>query len=323
MGKVLQIIVPLLFSFKSMAYTPTIESLFRNGPNKEIDANTIVIELSSRKLANENEEPQEKIFYKYIFNVEKDEKYFALQLGYINSFAKENLKTLKFWPSFHFEDIVDLTAEQKVTYSLLTSLGLNDGRMILHFLRERGSQLKFNKEILNENQKLLLEKYMYFLSIKNQNGDTELVQVDNPLLSEDSEKQAEINELLSQSFYRQSPLLKYVRSGKEFKWRAGDVFTAIFNYESHHLEQLTIPLMDSSLRVSVRNPILYKGKYELPSHLYIKLQNDDKYHIEILDYYRISEERSAYLNRVQRYQTRLEENKSNLTKTFPYQPLFY
>jgi hypothetical protein len=291
-----------IISMQTFAYVPTVESLFRNSANKVIDSNTVVLEIKSRKIVDENDEEEKNKFvsYKYIFNVEKRDKHFALQLGYAGDFSQDTLQNLKFWPSYHFKDLVNLSAEQKVIYALFASQALNDGRMMLHFLRERGSQAKFNKEVLNEEQKLLLEKYMYYLSVKNQDTEVNIINVKNPLESEDSERQEQINEILKQPFYQPSPMVKFFRAGKELKWKVGDVFEGIFDYESHHLERLVVPLMDSKIVVDLRNPILFKGKYEMPSHIYLTLQNGEKYHIEVVNYYRISEDRSKYLNRVQK-----------------------
>lgn len=312
----------ILITTQVSAYVPSIESLFRSGSLKNIDTRTIVLEIKSEKITKEGEEPGKKIFYKYIFNTEKKNRVFGLQLGYSNAFKKENLQHIKFWPSFHHKTLRGLSAEQKILYSILSSQGLKNGDMLLHYLRERGSQVKFNKEILNKEQKLLLEKYMYYLSIVNQKTEVEIVKIKNPLESEDPEVQEKIKETLRASFYKQSPLIKYFRDGKDLKWKVGDVFEAIFDYEGHQLEKITIPIMETSIQVDLRSPILFKGKYEIASHMYFKLQNGDKYHIEVLNYYRMSEDRPSYLKRVQRYQKTLEENKTKLTTPFPFQPLF-
>jgi hypothetical protein len=51
-----------IISMQTFAYVPTVESLFRNSANKVIDSNTVVLEIKSRKIVDENDEEEKNKF---------------------------------------------------------------------------------------------------------------------------------------------------------------------------------------------------------------------------------------------------------------------
>jgi hypothetical protein len=171
----------------AFAYIPSVESLFRNSGNAEIQSNTTVINLKIKKLTVEGEKSQTEVKpimnteaqaqieefqqgqYKLLYTVdEKSKKSMMVQVSYTSEEMKnEQVDDFLFFPTFKkFPETRGVDATQKgLFYSLMNSLALNDGFMMVNFLRSRGVSLRYNEEIINGEKVKVLNKYKDYLRI--------------------------------------------------------------------------------------------------------------------------------------------------------------
>jgi len=293
-------LILLLISTNLYSAVPTPESLFRNGNNKDLNGNFIVLKFVFQQDPSDedvNRLPQDPSvreqslatkypprYAKLIFSLESEGKIQMLQCIYNNN--EMNIDDLL---GVHFvEDINEVLAkeeqnvEKKLFYSLLLMFSLNESSGMASVLRSHNHNFTANENLLNLDKKNLLEKYKeYLVAIKNDKKmEEELV---SPLKPIEPEEKVKINDILNSSMYTIAQDVELVRENRKFYWKVSyENFLALFNHESHRLAKIQLLSNEGSIEGVFGDYILFDGIHELPKVSILKSFDGNKYKLNML-----------------------------------------
>lgn len=316
-----------LFSITQLyAYTPTVESLFRNGNNIDIGSNTIIANLKIRKKSKPADSLEtnsmmsvgfpEQLVKFYISNEnEKEPK--LVQVNFSGTHVKdEEITSVIYRPNyelgkmgFHDENILG-----KMFYSIMSSVLNNDGKMLVLFLQEQGVPVKLNADLINREKLHLLKRYSEYLKLSETDENLK-----NPLKSDDSEKQAEIDNLMRSPFYHPSPFVTKVRDGDEFNWLIkSSNFEAKVSDETRQIKYIKFNSSYGELKFLFDSYLISGSNFEVPKRITVFDGNRDVFEVEITRIQVVDDKNGSYERRFKEF---LEsKNRNNLQR--PVKPSF-
>ena len=308
-------------------FTPTVESLFRNGSNGEIDQKTvaanILIESLVKDESTEVEESQSRgsdlglnlnlpkyTSLKLLFFNEGQRHPKLIQLDYIDSsFANNKRVSLHYKNSARLSSlgIMEENIDGRFFYSVMSSLLNNDGSLMVELVKSLGSSIKYNKELINQEKYQLLGRYKKYLEKKIQTNEDQ--EIKSPLVSEDSDKQSLINEVMKQKFYHESTNVKQLKEGDEFYWVVSDsVITAKFNDKNRHLKFIKLKTPSGNTEMVFRDYILYKSVHEFPREILFKTSLGREFKISLKKLSVFEDSSDQLSRRIQGYKKSIQEN---------------
>lgn len=308
------------------AYIPSVESLFRNGANTEIEGSTVVVNLHISKMITGEEKAVQETnqetaklkefkdgYYKFLYLQDfSNDSVKMVQVGYETENMRVNeitsLRSFNNFVKFPFSKGVEST-EQGLFYSLLQSLALNRGDMMISYLRSRGVSVKLNKDLLNKEKAALLEKYMLYL--KKVKDDPSLNEsLESPLDPKNEEQRVSVKEVLKQPFFHESSIVKRVKERSSFFWKVEtENFNAKFENETRKLQTLELQTTWGSLAIQCKDFLVFDGSHEFPKYIYFKDFQGNYYQIRMLSMKQFDENKSSFETRYTNYRKSLSENK--------------
>lgn len=283
----------VVFSFAALASLPPVESLLRNGSNREISTNTIALtfKVSQLKSLDENtlkavevSETQEK---KSIIGTDEDEfeayykiyffanngRYHIVQGVYENSDTKDG-KPFDFYTKRNFYTQFTgneaETLDREVFYGALGSLVLNESSGLGNLLRKKSPRFKSNQEVMNGEKFSLLKRYKKYLEDIRKDPSLENVLV-SPLKPEDEEEQKKVDEVLKNEMYNSGDLVKLVKDRSKFFLNVDlGNFTMRYSEDNHHLLEFKSLIGANPIELKFENYILFNGAHHLPKYLSFK-----------------------------------------------------
>ena len=166
----------LLMVFSSFAALPPVESLFRNGSNQDIEADSVILNFSVEEIKNSstidlsetyrNEEALYKGYFKIILNRNASGRVEMVQAEYKNSDMKnDSLVNLYEGSSFmkYLRYKKEISPEKDIFYGVLISLLLNNSKPISNFLSKTNSDFVSNGKVINYKKRQLFEDYKKYL----------------------------------------------------------------------------------------------------------------------------------------------------------------
>lgn len=291
----LKFILLNIISLNLFAYTPTVESLFRNSENRDIEKNTVIISFKvkaldeitnkTEKLEGDSKNENKEVYAKYYFNLE-NQKRTRLITSYYNtgSMRASQAQGIRFIQNA--EEYYRTGAEQSLSsvtlHSLIQSLVINKTDSVIELFKSCSPNIKKNKEVLNKEKIYLYERYKnYLITIKDEPSLKESLQ--NPLESENPEEQEKIKEIQSSSFYQTSENVKLVREGDQFLVEFKEPgLRARFSNGKHRLRDLALICDNQELLLEFSDYLLFNGVHELPKYIYFKV-NERSYLLQFLN----------------------------------------
>ncbi|MCB9094799.1 MAG: hypothetical protein H6621_06995 [Halobacteriovoraceae bacterium] len=285
----------ITLSMPLFAYRPTVESLFRNNNNIEIEKNGSYVLFDIKNLKT-NETMKSKIYLVDYLNKREILQYHTFVTSNGTSSKVSTLKNIltTAWSK--------TKKSQALFYAVLNMFLKNDSTLIIDFLKKEGIDVTFNIEKIDANKKILLEKYKLYLERKKKNPD--LSEEQSPLFGKNPEEKKEIHDLMTKSYYEEAEKAQLVKDGNEMFWKVlKEDFDAWFEASSRRLKKLNFNKNGAHISMSFQGYEIFNGSHEMPKYIYIQ-DGDDRYYIETKEYYTIDSKTSKY-----------EETKINLTKT--------
>ncbi len=320
----------LLLTNLAHSYVPSVESLFRNNGNSEISSNTVVLNMKIEKLKIDSEEAEKKSlansslntfdkgFFKLLYvNEENKNNVKLLQLSYKDQEMKptdiNGMKYVDHFNKFPFAKGVEST-EQGLFYSLMSTLVLNDGFMMINFLRSRGVSVRYNEEIINKDKVDVLLKYKDYLNAVNRDKDLKTT-VTSPLTPENEDQRLKVRGLLKAPFFKETVSVKRVKEKNTFYWKVEtDNFSAKFDNESRNLVEMELNTTWGSIAISCKDYILFDGVHEFPKYIYYKDLQGQYFKIEMVSMKQFTQTENSFQKNFSKYQDNLSENKSDEIK---------
>mgnify|MGYP000681092008 CR=1 FL=1 len=300
--KISFIIIALIFSTQIWAHIPTIDSLFRNGSNIDVEKKTVVARLyvqEIKKVDAELEEAEVKSSsIKLLMRKLDNNRVNFIQVDYRNkSFAPEFINAIKINSNLSsFLKVQQI--ETKLFYSLLESLLVNSSRSMINTLGEFDPQIKPNRKNINKEQANLLAKYKRYLkAVAEENEDAV-----NPLTSTEPLVKEKINKTLGMNFINDGVKVQRIFENNNFylTYKEDDLFLK-FDNSTHRLLDLKYETENGAIEVEILNYVAYSQKFEFPEQIILKLPGEKKFEITLKGVQIIEDTDQTYYKRIESY----------------------
>lgn len=315
---------------------PTVEGLFRNSNNKDLEGNLAVMELVMTsasdnsgilgELGDESKEEKKvvKKYLKILFNIEDVSRTPVILATYDGGFNFSQLKEVKYLSNFHKTIAEDKLFKRRLFYSLINMYALNSSKDMNQILKEIAIGYKDNKEAINEEKKALLIKYKDFLErkkkheemLKKNKDESQNVTSDeqeepqSPLSPVEQEEKERISKIMSKSMYSKSENLKLVKRGRRFFWELNlEGISATFDNETHDLRAMSIATSDKNFKVIPQKHVVFGGKFLLPKSLNYN-DGEKVLDVEIKNYYTLNSDNKNFISRLEDYQKHIKKNQT-------------
>jgi hypothetical protein len=292
------------------AAIPTPEGLFRNGNNKDINTEMVVIKLKIEEISNDGvlkleKESQEDLkevisansqrtrHYKFIYSNEKDKSVDLIQVQYEDAqMKKESVIKASYFKNLNKKLAENISYEPTLFYSLNLMLTLNNSKGLTGLIKKVNETFKNNKELMNQEKVTLLEKYREYLARAREKTDkTTSVEVSmtkedlSPLAPMTDDEKKKVKELLDAKMYDTSEIVTLKKIDNKFFWQMKmENIYADFSSESHRLKKLVLNIGDETIEINLSNYILFDGIHELPKTIIYKSLNNKVFKITYLKY---------------------------------------
>lgn len=327
-------IASVLFSFASFASIPTVEGLFRNAHNADIDGNTAAVSFTIESMrdvqktqeagmsgllapvnenkAKENEEFKKKIgYYKLIFTLEENRATPMLQVRY----AGVGMSPSEVVDTFVVPDLESHVKREKVLekqffYSLIQMFVLNSSSGFNSLLKKEVQNYRSNKDLIDPEKKRLYEKYMTYLKrVKELKEEEKKEELESPMKPEDEDEKEKVEKIRSRRFYGDYGNVKLTREGEKFFWNVDLIgMEALFTQEEHRLKKLRLETLQGALEVSVANYVLMDGTHELPQKVIMDHPEYGRYQVTFMSTQDFESKSTSFSDRVKEYREWQENN---------------
>jgi len=308
----------IIFSTTAFSYTPTVESLFRNGNNVDVGSNTIVGTLKiERKIKPEQMELLKEFpirsAVKVLFGNEREDRSKFIQIDYLDGIISNNtMSKIHYTPRLSLKNLsfTDQQIEGRVFYATLAVLLNNNPDLMMGMLKSLGSEIKTNEKSINSDLNSTLGNYKNYLKKVSEIEDEELLaEIENPLKPEADEDKKIVKDILKKPFFEKSPYVFRVRENNKFYWDINEPkIYARFDAETHRLLKLSIKTESGDIDLTFYNYILFNGQLEFPEIIYLKDLAGDMYEIKMKKIYSIKDTTESFNKRFQNYKKALKEN---------------
>jgi hypothetical protein len=310
--KKLLAIITLIISTNIIAYTPTLDSLLRNGNNPEIGNSSVVANLYIKEL-KEGVADQELVtnsVVKFVIFNENEERPKLIQVDYAGGKVSSNLVI-----DYKLRDFSRLSSitknseeiETQVFYSLMSSLLNNNSNHFLELFNSNSINVKSNIELLNEDKVKLLGQYRNYLKIIKESEEPP-VDLENPLKPTDVEAKEKVAEVLSQSFLKKDILVKRVKEHNEFYWIVENDNLYIKFDKDHRLKTMKLITDMGNIEVICGRFVILGSQLEFPEFIWLKDLSGKKYEITARSLKLFSDSKENHHKRLKRYKKLREEN---------------
>ncbi len=282
----------LLLSSTAISYVPTVESLFRHGPNPDVSVNGVSLTLVVKRIlpaeSSEGATPaatSEKAedYYK-IFLTKGNEGLKVAQTRYGNSsFSESSLLHKIYYPNFTSYTIKPSAeeAERGLFFALLHSLTFNNGAHLVNYLKALGVPVRLNGELINRGKVEFLASYKRYLATiaRDRNARKTLV---NPLHPSDSLARDRAQALMAEPMYTDTRQVGLTKNDNQVSWRvAAGSFEALVSFKERDVEKIRYLAPAGEFEVICKEYWLANGSHSFPRFLLIKTYSGDQYQVEV------------------------------------------
>lgn len=316
----------IIMSFEVGAYSPTLESLFRNANNVDIGNNTVMASLIITELDPETNKPlssednvAKKAAVKFVIFNEKEDRPTLTQVEYKDS--SFNYGALSDVSERSFKRLSSLIRnkemiEAKSFYSVMAMLLNNDGSFMIDFIKGFQPKAQKNQELINTRKVRLLGEYKRYLqNIKNESPSPPV----NPLEPESDEKKARVKEIMSEGFLNKDPLIKRVKKNDHFAWVVQEDNLSLNFDNEHRIKDFSLKTRLGKIQYVFGKFLVFGQSFEFPEFIWFSDLQGRKYEIKASQI-KIFSDNSSYLER--RNKKYLEAKEKNNFTTPAYKPIF-
>ncbi|OIQ18304.1 MAG: hypothetical protein BM556_08570 [Bacteriovorax sp. MedPE-SWde] len=333
--KYILLILACTYSFASV---PTVEGLFRNSINPELDDSLVVLTLKGKVLKVQDEESSEdkepiytEAYYKFIFdNSNKKIKRVIKSKYESSSMGFSEIKDLQISKDIQLE-ANEANSNKRIINAIIGMYAMNSSVLMSDVFKTYSSEYMTNEEVLNSEKKELLNKYKEYLVIKNEydkklknlkksgavedGSDIEIAdEPKSPLTAEEETEKERISKLISDSMYKKSSQVRLAKEGKDYFWIMDmSNIWAKFTNEDHRLKHLKLTALDKVIEVIPHEAVTFAGKYKMPKNIEV-LIDDKQITLEILNYYTLKSKKKSYEQRAAEYKKYFEESSARKKK---------
>lgn len=309
------ITIKLLLVNLSFAYHPTLESLLQNGSNVEIGKNSVVANLviKDRSLDSMLEVTDQSSL----------NNLFAIKLHLFNENEENPLMTRVHYKagvlspdalvSHHEFKLSNMNKsightenyDAEIFYGLMSYLLNNKGMPLLKALKKMRPAIKPNNELIDPEKIELLGKYKEYLIKKREDKETE---VENPLKPADPELRLKVREIMKRPFLVKDPVVKRLKSGKEFFWVVEDENLFMKFDKEHNLLELKVVTALGDIEAVLGKYGVWGSQMVFPEFIMFKTSDQKWFEIKPKKVNMFPDNKSQYEKRLKKYSKHVEEN---------------
>ena len=307
-----------------LGYTPTLESLLRNGNNTDIGMNTVYANLSvievdpeSNTALKDLEGNISKKFLKLLIYNEREESPVLVQLNYNDGGLSANLMAKYFQRSFTTSKslgVLDEQVDANFFYSLMGMLLNNKSSFLIDFLKGNHQFVKNNNDLINNKKLRLLSEYKRYLIAKK---DDEELELENPFKPTDEEKVSEVKEVQAASFLEKDNIVKKVKVEDDFFWLVEHEGLYLKFGSDHRIIELRVQTRLGKLEAVFGKFIPRESKLEFQEFIWFKDGTGKKYEIKATKFSMFKDNKDMLNKRIKRYQKTIEKNEITDFSLFP------
>lgn len=305
MKKALLFIVSSLISLNLVASIPTVEGLFRNGANPDLNGDTVAINMMiSETRPNEELNTAETIesYYKLIFGVTKGAPLRMIQVRYIDSALNTNqVVAVRSFENFRTVIADDSAFERVLAHSLVLMHALNDSSGFNSLLKRYSRGYLSNNELVNQDKRRIYGRYKDHMREK-QDGPS-------PLSPTDPEDKKALNEIMAARFYEDTKKVKMIRQGGEFFWEVNlDTFKAQFDHSTRQLRRMSINTFQGQAQIDIGPYAAVNGTFEMPAFVLIRYEDGRQSRISFSGYQDFNSRNKRFQERISDYQKFMQQS---------------
>jgi hypothetical protein len=305
------LIIALFVCIPLQAAIPTMEGLFRNGKNKDLAGNFVILKMMVDEMSLTEEFEKKVSYLKFYFSVAAENRIEFLQVHYPDGEMRKDSATHLYYAHNLLWNLKKEQEDEKILfYSVMAMLGLNDSRPISYYLGKQSGDFKTNKKSMNWEKVNLLKKYKKYLAAKKENPELEEV---SPLNPEDEETKEKVNEILAGPIYAQSEKVNLIRKENKFFWEVKlPTINALFSNEDHFIRELNIQTVKGPMVALFGEFMALNGYHYLPKEILIKDRSEKSYKVKILSYKVFSDPKKGLKERHKDFKKAVDKHEATL-----------
>lgn len=304
-----------MIAVNAYAYIPSVQSLLRNSPNKDLEENSILANIKITKLDKKNieeliEDTSIENIFSYRFYNQNGRFTKFTQKNYIgNSVNSQALSSIHYIKNLNLNAIGASNIDKDFYYSILGIFLLNDEAMFVDFLKKRGITIPSNSQIRNSAQISILNEYIKKLESEEEN--VSLVPQD---LSEEEKSQR--LQVLGESFLRPDGVLKRVKENNNLKYKyTTENLNLEFSAQSHEILFIEVKTSGETLKLTARDYEELSNGFRFPKFLKIDLGEKYSYKISLEKLILYDDNGSKFTRALEKGVKELEASTSNKNLT--------
>jgi hypothetical protein len=289
----IQIVLGLLLSSSLYAYVPTVESLFRNGANQEVETNGSAITLVVKKIEVAPKSTssttdvsllagtREQDFYKIFFTKVSNDSVKLAQTRYNDSsFSEDSLQHKIYYPNFTPYTVKGEQADRGVFFGVLESLVMNNGAYLVNYLKTQGIPVKLNQDLINREKIEYLASYKRYLLTLSR--DRFKKNEPNPMRPEDPIAREKVEKVMNESMYVDTHQVRLSRENGEMAWLVtAGTFEAVISFKERQIQKVKFKSPQGDLEIICKDYWLANGTHSLPRYILVKDFKGDSFQIEL------------------------------------------
>lgn len=321
-------VILALISFQAWAYIPTVESLFRHGPNPDVNANGVAVTLVVKKIepsgnaqnAGESSlltEVKAEDFYKIFFTRINSETMRVAQSRYDNaSFNEASLIGKIYIPNFTAYTIKPSVeeSEKAIFHAMLRSLVFNDGAFLVNYLKSMNVPVKLNNEIINREKVEYLAAYKQYLVAISKDRNLRKTEK-NPLKPDDATAREKIDLVMNSPMYVDQGQVRLSREDGDISWLiTAEPFEAVVSYKEREIRKIKFKSQLGEYEIICKDYWLANGTHSMPRFMIVKDYKGESFQVEVLNLRQYLEKETDLINRLKKWDTLLKGKESHVPR---------
>ena len=309
----------LLLTSVVHAYVPSLESLFRNGANKDVTTNTLSIQAKVEKISDvdtattvENTTAQ---YFRWIYQHAGADRLKMVQLEYNHPSFGDHFLVDKYYVS-QLNPLMfsqgSRGVDQGLYFSVMNSLLINDGSFLINFLKQKNIMAALNEDSINTEKRDLLLQYKNYIAELGKN-----IKTDNPIEPQDRTQLPHAQKILRSTYINESLKIKLEKWRDEFCWKVeSENFEAWVTDEKRQIVKILFKSPGGDFEAIFDDHILLNGSHTFPRVVTIRTTQNEYYKIQFSDLNYFSETESGYITRLKKLDQKNQNKRASIRPSF-------
>lgn len=263
--------VSLGISIPALAYQPTYDVLFKNNGNPIYSGETTSADIAIKEMSSGTSYKMKVQFSRF------QKKEYILQAIFDQGYSQNDVIRVARVSNIETAPLSKSNNPMiHLFYGLLEMYLSNNNQIIVNGLKQFNINIARSQNLVNQDQQKLLQEYLYFSRKKARGRAGER---DNPLRSSDPAKQAILNNILKESFYKNNQKAKLVRINQRFMWAIEEKnLKAYFDQQTRKLVTVELPEFNK-LSFTPADLLVFGNFYSAPKKIIIEEAGVPKFEI--------------------------------------------